>query len=265
MPMLKIGDLDMYYEIHGEENEIDLVLIQGLGLDILSWYYQIPEFSKKYRVIAFDNRDVGRTTKVDISYTMDTFAEDTYQLLKKLGVEKAHILGFSMGGMIAQTFALKYPEMVRSLCLCATIPVGPGSGINVVTVWKDLYRTLPRESYLKQVFPWIWTSVLQNDELCSSILDQWVNAPYIQPAEAFARQCETIEKFNLVEQIPKISASTLVLVGGWDVLTPVWLSEWIDHLIPNTELKVIPETGHLYIMEKPEDFNKGVLEFLEKH
>ncbi|MEM2959717.1 MAG: alpha/beta hydrolase, partial [Candidatus Jordarchaeaceae archaeon] len=122
MPTIKVGDLDIYYEIHGAENKVPLVLIMGLSGDILGWMFQIPEFSKKYRVIAFDNRDAGRTTKTDVSYTIETCAQDTYNLLVSLGVGKAHILGASMGGMIAQAFAIMHPEMVRSLILACTIP-----------------------------------------------------------------------------------------------------------------------------------------------
>ena len=267
MPTMNVGDLEMYYEIHGEENEIPLVLLQGLGLDVLAWGYQIPEFSKKYRVIVFDNRDVGRTTKTNISYTVDTFTEDTYQLLKKLGVEKAHFLGFSMGGLIAQTFALEHPEMVRSISLCATAPSGAGlKGVSWMTCWKELVQTMSKESFLTHIFPWIWApETLWNEDFTKTVLEQWVNHPYAQPPEAFVRQCKAIEEFHMIERLPGINVPTFIFVGDWDILTPVRYSEFMTSLIPNAELKILPECGHMFLMEKPEEFNKAVLEFLEKH
>ncbi|MGQ9723502.1 MAG: alpha/beta fold hydrolase [Candidatus Jordarchaeum sp.] len=265
MPMIKVNDLDMYYEIHGEENETPLVLIMGLSGDILGWMFQLPELSKKYRVIAFDNRDAGRTSKTEISYTVDTCAEDTYHLLNKLGVEKAHILGASMGGMIAQTFAIMHPEMVRSLTLACTIPRGP-IGLSNLTIWKELAKSKPKELFLKDMLVRTFTpETLQNEEFVKTSLKWYQEHPYPQPPEAFIRQCEAIEKFNVMERLKEINAPTLVIVGGRDILTPIWYSEEIASRIPNAELKVIPGCGHAFFLEKPDEFNKAVLEFLENH
>ena len=113
MPTVRVGDINMYYEIHGKGEP--LLLIMGLGSDLTSWIFQIPEFSKKYRVIAFDNRGVGRSDAPDVPYSTAMMADDTTGLLDALGIERAHILGLSMGGFIAQELALKYPQRVKSL------------------------------------------------------------------------------------------------------------------------------------------------------
>ena len=187
MPVMKINDFEMYYEIYGEKNETPLVLIMGLGADISGWILQIPDFSKKYKVIAFDNRDVGRTSKTNTSYTVETFAEDTYHLLNKLGVEKAHVLGISMGGMIAQAFALKYPEKVRSLILCATTPRGP-KGLSILSVWKELIKNIPRELFIKESLVWTFTrEPLEHEATVNMIVEALANYQYIQPPDAFIR------------------------------------------------------------------------------
>ncbi|MCK4963645.1 MAG: alpha/beta fold hydrolase, partial [Dehalococcoidia bacterium] len=124
MPTTKVGDINMYYEVHGEGEP--LLLIMGLGSDLTSWIFQIPEFSKKYQVIAFDNRGVGRTDAPDVPYSTAMMADDTTGLLDALGIEKAHVLGLSMGGFIAQELAVKYPQRVKSLVLAATA-AGPYS------------------------------------------------------------------------------------------------------------------------------------------
>jgi 3-oxoadipate enol-lactonase len=265
MPIMKIDNFEMYYEIHGEENKVPLVLIMGLSGDILGWMFQIPEFSKKYRVIAFDNRDAGRTSKTDVSYTVDTCAEDTYNLLNKLGVEKAHVLGASMGGMIAQTFAIMHPEIVRSLILACTIPRGP-IGLSNLTIWKELAKSKPQELFLKDLLVRTFTpETLENEEFVKTSLNWYLKHPYPQPPEAFIRQCEAIEKFNVLERLKEINVPTLVIVGGRDILTPIWYSEEIASRIPNAELKVIPGCAHAFFLEKPEEFNRAIIEFLEKH
>ncbi|MGQ9723501.1 MAG: alpha/beta fold hydrolase [Candidatus Jordarchaeum sp.] len=245
MPTLKVNDLEMYYEIHGEENETPLVLIMGLGSDAKPWLLQIPEFSVNYKVIVFDNRDMGRTSKTDINYTIETMAEDTYHLLKKLEVEKAHILGFSMGGMIAQAFALSYPEKVRSLILCSTTPQGP-KGLNILRMWNELIETILHiAKYLN--------------------IEQLAKYHHIQLPAAFIRQCEAVEKFDVTERLKDIKAPTLVLVGERDIIAPIWHAKGMASKIPNAQLKVLWGYGHPLFLENAWAFNKVVLEFLEKH
>jgi pimeloyl-ACP methyl ester carboxylesterase len=266
MPVMKIDDFEMYYEIHGEKNEVPLVLIAGLGGDISTgWILQIPPFSKKYKVITFDNRDSGRTSQTDVSYTVDTFAEDTYNLLNKLGVNKAHILGGSMGGMIAQTFALNYPEMVRSLVLCSTMPQG-FKWLSEITVWKELIKIAPRELFVEDILVWTLTrETLESKALIKMVIEQLVKYPYIQPPEAFIRQCNAIETFDVSKRLKEIKAPTLVVAGKRDILVPVWYSEEIASRIPNAELKVIQGCAHSVNLERAKEFNKTILEFLKQH
>lgn len=245
MPIMKIDDFEMYYEIHGELNEIPLVLIMGLGSDAQLWMLQIPEFSKNYRLITFDNRDAGRTSKTDVKYTIDTMAEDTYNLLEKLGVMKSHILGFSMGGMIAQTFALKYPEKVRSLILCATASRGL-KGLGVLKMWNELIGTVTR---------------IANNP----IVEQLAKYFYIQMPKEFFRQCEAVEKFDVMNHLKEIRAPTLVLAGDRDTVIPIWSAWEMASKIPNAEFKVLWGCGHALFIEKWWEFNKEVLQFLEKH
>ncbi|WXG42374.1 MAG: alpha/beta hydrolase [Candidatus Freyarchaeum deiterrae] len=245
MPTMKIKDLEIYYEIHGEENKIPLVLIMGLGSDARLWVLQIPEFSKKYRVIAFDNRDSGRTSKTEISYTIDTMAADTYNLLNKLGLEKSHILGFSMGGMIAQSFALNYPEKVRSLILCSTIPRGP-KGLGVMKMWNELIETITLQAK-------------------NPIVEQLTKYFYLQLPKEFYRQCEAIEKFDVTERLNEIKAPTLVLAGDRDNVVPIWSAREMASKIPDAEFKVLWGSGHANFLEKWWAFNKAVLDFLQKH
>jgi len=120
MSTVQVNGIEIYYETSG--NGPPLTLIMGLGCSARQWQWMLPVFSGSFQVITFDNRGVGRTSKPDMEYTTDLFAEDTCALLNILGIEKTHIFGASVGGMIAQKFALKYPEMVDRLVLGCTMP-----------------------------------------------------------------------------------------------------------------------------------------------
>ena len=118
MPAVKVGDINIYYEIHGEGEA--LVLIMGYGGSSAGWFHQIPGLSREYRVVAFDNRGTGQSDKPDIPYTMEMMAGDIAGLLDSISIDAAHVYGVSMGGAIAQHFALGYPEKAISLILgCA--------------------------------------------------------------------------------------------------------------------------------------------------
>jgi len=118
MPKANIGDMEIYYEEHGQGPP--LVMILGLGQDTATWSFQIPELSNRLRLIVFDNRDCGKSSRCLDDYTTRTMAQDTIGLMDHLGIDQAHICGTSMGGMIAQQVALVAPERVNSLILAST-------------------------------------------------------------------------------------------------------------------------------------------------
>src|SRR6266568_7136982 len=115
MPYVKVNDIHMYYEIHGDGEP--LVLIVGLGTDISEWEGIIRWLAKTYQVLAFDNRGVGRTDKPDTPYSIEMMADDTAGLMQTLGIEQANILGISLGGRIALEMALRHAPSVKKLVL----------------------------------------------------------------------------------------------------------------------------------------------------
>jgi len=122
MPRARTGEIEIYYEVHGQG--LPLIMILGLGQDIATWDFQVSEFSKYFRLIVFDNRDSGRSSQCLAPYTTEDMARDTLGLMDYLHIERAHILGTSMGGMIAQQVALLVPERVMSLVLASTTTTG---------------------------------------------------------------------------------------------------------------------------------------------
>jgi 3-oxoadipate enol-lactonase len=160
MSTAKVGDINIYYEIHGKGEP--LVLIYGYAADSGLWFRQIPILSKKYRIIAFDNRGVGRSDKPDIPYTMAMMAGDIAGLLDTIGIDTAHIFGISMGGMIAQHFALNYPQRVISLILGCTTCGGVHSiqpkpeSMAALFDFERMKKMTPEE-FVRQIIPFCFS------------------------------------------------------------------------------------------------------------
>ena len=126
MPKIKVNDINIYHEIHGDG--FPFLLIRGLSSDVYRWPSSfVKEISHKFKVILFDNRGAGRTDKPDIEYSIKMMADDTVGLMKAMNIEKANILGYSMGGSIAQEVVLNYPERVNKLLLCGAGCGGPNA------------------------------------------------------------------------------------------------------------------------------------------
>ncbi|MFH0811292.1 MAG: alpha/beta hydrolase [Pseudomonadota bacterium] len=124
MPKAKIGEIQINYEEYGQG--LPLIMILGLGQDLATWGLQIPELSDRFRLILFDNRDSGKSSRCSETYTTETMARDTLGLMDYLGIDKTHLLGTSMGGMIAQHVAIMAPERISSLILSSTTSWGEG-------------------------------------------------------------------------------------------------------------------------------------------
>jgi len=263
MPTVNL-DIDMYYEIHGEGEP--LVLINGLGLDISSWMPQVPSLSQKFRVVLFDNRGVGRTDAPRPIYAISEMADDTEALLNALDIDKAHIMGLSMGGLIAQEFALKYPRRLKSLILATTAArLSPHAG-QVIQLWQNMVQEdVKPETCLREMFLWVFTDkFFENDEQVKSFLNVFLNHPHPQPAHGFSGQAAACLKHDSLDRLGRITVPTLVIAGREDIFIPVKLSEELAAGIPNAELVVLEGGGHGFCTEIPEKFNRAVLDFLSR-
>lgn len=266
MPSMKVNDIELYYEIHGEDNRDWMVLIMGLGFDISGWQFQVPEFAKEYKVLVFDNRDVGRSDKSDVPYSMKTMADDTVRLMDQLGIKKAHIVGSSMGGFIAQEMAVNYSERVRSLSLVSTSAYYT-MYLTLADVIKELKeKGVSEELVIKMNLLFgVTDDFLRNEELVKMVIDMMLNYPYPQPLEAYIRQHQACREFDARDKLHKISVPTMVLVGNQDVALPPSYSKELAEKIPSANLVVLDGGGHGFNFEIPDKFNKAVLDFVRKH
>ena len=261
MPYVPTRDLITYYEEAGSGEP--LVLIRGLGSDLQAWSLQTPALAQALRVITYDNRGAGRTGAPDKPYSIEGMADDLAALLGELKIAQASILGYSMGGMIAQEFALKYPNKVNKLILLASSAKLDGYSRTVIQNLVEIRQSnLSREQIARVTAPYIYSAKLMDDPLrLENAIQATIDNPYSQLDHAFIRQAQAILAFDTTGRAANIAANTLVVTGEEDTLLPPRNSEALTKLIPGSKLVTL-EGGHAGVVEYPHEYNAAFLEFL---
>jgi pimeloyl-ACP methyl ester carboxylesterase len=261
MAKVRVGDIDIYYEATGEGYPI--ILIRGLGSNADHWYAQVPAFSERYRVITFDNRGIGRSDRPDGPYSISMMADDVVGLLEAIGVLRAHVLGLSMGGMIAQDIAIRYPEKVGGLVLACT-HCGRNRAIP------------PSEEVLKNFTDFIYDGSVEAAQ--RAVMSLFAESTPAEAPEIFQRyqaiskrfppelitlryQWEAVGEHDVWGSLAQIKAPTLVITGKEDAVIPAENSRILAEKIPGAKLEIM-EGGHQFLIEHADAFNRAVLDFL---
>jgi 3-oxoadipate enol-lactonase len=256
----KVNDIDVYYEIHGKEEAPWLTLSHSLACSVRMWDEQIASFKDRYRILAYDTRGHGNSGAPAGDYTLEQLADDLKGLLDHLKIAKTHYCGLSMGGMIGQTFALKYPGILQTLVLADTssrIPpeVGP--------LWEERIKVAQTQGMQPLVKP---------------TLERWFTAPYRSahpetmerigkliadtPVPGYVGCCRAIPKLNLTDRLKEIKVPIQIIVGADDQGTPVAMSQAIHENAPGSRLDILPAAAHLSNIEQPQAFDRALAEFL---
>ena len=251
----------LYYEETGQGEP--LLMVMGLGTDHLGWMLQVPEFSKHYRVITFDNRDVGQSKQADGPYEVADMARDALALADHLELDTFHLLGMSMGGAIAQEMALLAPERLRTLTLVVTFAGGGNWATERARLWSEIRGVIDHETHLD----WLLLFGMSEDFYASperiEYSKQLMRAnPHPQSTEAFQRQVEASGRHETRDRLSQISVPTHVIGAEHDTLVPVWKSQEIAELIPGADYSVMPRAPHALNMERAQEFNELVLGWL---
>lgn len=264
MPIATANGIRLHYALEGEGPET-IVMVNGLADDLETWAYQAEDFlAAGYRLLRFDNRGVGQSDKPDGPYTTAQLAEDTKALVDALGLDQFHLLGTSMGGMIAQEFAIANPHNVKSLVLSSTYAApGPFCG-RMFAMWSDLAPALGVPFVMRDVTLWAFT--LDFFEQREAELREFEDAMAsgTQPLDAYLAQLSSIRTHDTTGRLDRITSPTLVIAGDEDILIPVALSRRLHEGIAGSEWLTTPG-GHASIWEHPKPFNEAVLAFIARH
>ena len=257
---VRAGDVELWFEQRGEGP--DLLLIGGLSDTVESWEPQLAGLSDRYRVTAYDNRGAGRSPMIPEGFTVADYADDAAALLRALGIESAHVAGFSGGSVTAQELALRHPELVRSLVLQSTW-AAPDAYFEVAArFWQWLMERAPDErAALEAFFLWIYTARAHADGTVAAIIEEALAFPHPQELEGFKRQLATWTGHDALDRLHRIAVPTLVLAGGADMITRPELGQVVADRIPGAVFRVLPGEAHQPFQEVVDEWNGIVHDF----
>ena len=256
----KVNGIDINYAIDG--NGPWLTLSHSLACNITMWDPQMPVLTGKFKVLRFDTRGHGQSSAPAGDYTLEQLADDVKGLLDSLQIKQTHWAGVSMGGMIGQAFALKFPGVFQSMVLADTTSRRPP---DAAKMWADRVQTAQTKGM---------------DALVDSTLERWFTEPYRKarkdvmakiandirntPVAGFAGCCHAISKVDYLDRLKEIKVPALVMVGEHDHGTPPEAARVIQQNLPGSELKILASAAHLSNIEQAEEFNKAMTGFLDR-
>lgn len=260
MPYASVNGIKIYYEVHGEGRPV--VLIGGLGSQIQSWATQVPIYSEHFKVIVFDNRGAGRSDKPDAGYMTSDMADDTACLMDELGIESAHIVGKSMGGMIAQWLAIRYPDRVERLVMGCSSASRDEVGNEILRMGREIATKIGTQAvwlmalYLGYSREYIEKNLGTIKEAMASVSEN------PEALNGYLGQSFACESHNTTDLLHKIKSPALVMAGGADLIASPKRSRELAELIPRSELRVFEGAGHGFWRERQGEVDELVLRFL---
>ena len=261
MPYVEVNGARLHVRQDGAGD--DILLLCGLGDDVTAWDAQTGEFAATHRVTAIDNRGVGQSTLPDGEFTVADLAADAAGVCDALGVDRAHVMGFSMGGAIAQELVLARPDLVRSLVIV-------GSWCTSDRLFQELVKGIAytagtaddARSWLYSFLGLVYSAAVHEDGRIDAFVDAALASPHPQETEAFQRTARAILHHDTAARLPGIDVPTLVVVGEGDMLCPPRHSRAIATRIAGSRLVEVPEQAHQPFQEDPAGFNELVRGFL---
>jgi 3-oxoadipate enol-lactonase len=258
---VKINGIELNCTVQGTGPWV--VMSHSLACDLHMWDPQAALLANHYTVLRFDTRGHGKSEAPAGEYTLEMLAEDAHGLLDAMGIKSCHWIGLSMGGMIGQVFALRYPGLLKSLILADTTSRYPAEA---KTLWDGRIATAGEKGM---------------DPLVEGTLSRWFTEGFrsahrdvcdrvaamirTTPVPGYVGCCHAIPNINVTQRLKEITCPTMVIVGEQDAGTPVAMAQEIHAAMPGSELVIIPSAAHLSNLEQPEAFNRAISGFLKKH
>jgi len=262
MPLIKVNSVNINYELEGRGPVV--VFINGLTMTKAGWANQIKPFTERFRVLRYDCRGQGGSDKPEKEYFQEIHAEDLSLLLEKLDISKAHIIGLSNGGMIAQHFTLKYPEKTGALVLVDTCSYVDKLLELTIHSWIKATEAGGNDLRYDVLLPQIFSEsfIENNEELIKNMKEfsSEINSP-----RAVINLAKASIKHDLNAEVSDIKSPTLIIAGAEDILIPPKHSKILNEELENSELVIMKDCAHVPPIEKPAEFNSLVLDFLYKH
>lgn len=261
MPVFENDGRPLYYEVHGEGEP--LVCVMGLAADHLAWTLQVPAWSRRFKTVVFDNRDAGQSFRFEAPYAVSDMAQDTLALADGLGLERFHLLGMSLGGTIAQEVALAAPDRVRTLTLVVTFAWTGRWGRDFARLWGRAAAQRSDDEHLDWLILQTVSEEFYENEQAVEFLRNVMRAnPHPQPRDAFIRQLEAGVRHDARSRLGALPMPVHVIGAEHDLLVPAFKSEELAELVPGAKLTIVPRAPHGLNVERAEEFNALVADFI---
>ena len=267
MARVRAGDVTLGYDIVGPDGAERVVMLNGLGGPKEGWRFQAPALAERFQVLLIDNRGVGESDKPNHPYSIQMFAHDAANLMAALGWEQAHVVGQSMGGMIAQEFALAFPFKTKSVAiLCST---AGGSAATpprpeVLELWSKR-ESMPPEEFERRSAELGYSKAFRSThpDLVAQLIAESLS---MRPAEyVFRRHLEAAMRHDASTRLRWLEAPTLVVHGTDDALLPHPNGEAIAKLVPRARLEIFEGAGHALGVERQNELNRLLIEWIESN
>jgi 3-oxoadipate enol-lactonase len=263
MSKVKVNGVELFYEFHGPVDGELLILNNGVFMNTASWAFQLPDLSRRYRVLTYDMRGQGQSEHPASDYSLELHGEDLVALMDALGLEKAHMVGTSYGGELNLVMGIRYPERCQSLTIVASVSHSDPLLVAIIERWRiaaklgngpQFFRLIYADTY-SEAFLVGRPDLIPMAEQRYALLD----------LPAAVRLIESFQRFDVTRDLGKIQAPTCIASAELDVLKPRKYGEIMHKAIAGSELHVIPGAGHVVVLERAAEVNTIILGFLAKH
>lgn len=250
---------ELHIEVHGTGRP--LLLLAGLAMDVTLWFDLVPDLARHFQVIIHDPRGAGRTKADSENLSTGVMATDALAVMDRLGIERAHVLGFSMGGMTAQVFAARHPDRIDRLVLASTAASMGTAGMLAMRLVVKLFSARHCMAHSgAAMLPWLLGERGLKQE---GVVDSLSRRKYVPTLAGFSSQCDALGAHDGQDLLSRITAPTLCISGDQDVLIPPVRARAMAKSLPDARFDDLPDCGHMCYLEAPDLFLRRVVNFLD--
>jgi 3-oxoadipate enol-lactonase len=262
MPHIPVNGVRLYYEQHGPADGPPLILNNGIFMNTTSWAFQMPELARRYRVLTYDMRGQGQSEHPEGEYSLELHARDLVALMDALSIGKAHLVGTSYGGELNLVMGIHYPRQCRSLVVICSVSHSDALAAAMIERWRLAARLGDGPLFFRLIYTDVYSErfLVDRPDLIPAAEQRYATLDLV----AAGRLIESFQRFNVTADLGRIAAPTCIVSAELDLLKPRRYGELLHEAIAGSEFHLIPNCGHVAVLEKAAEVNTIILGFLAK-